>query len=105
MRIGCPGGWRRHVAGGLICRHGYGARDDRPLSSFAGGTGAYHDTAIALASDILGSAFTSAIYIRNRNIDLKRGGTMLACIVSMCIAGSIAAWHAGHVVLGLISLM
>ena len=31
--------------------------------SFAGETGAYHATAIALASDILGSAFTSAIYI------------------------------------------
>lgn len=72
--------------------------------SFAGETGAYHATAIALASDILGSAFTSAIYIRHRNIDLKRGGVMLACIVSMCVAGSIAAWHAGHVVLGTFSL-
>ena len=72
--------------------------------SFAGETGAYHATAIALASDILGSAFTSAIYIRHRNIDLKRGGIMLACIVSMCIAGSIAAWHAGNVVLGTFSL-
>lgn len=72
--------------------------------SFAGETGAYHATAIALASDILGSAFTSAIYIRHRNIDLKRGGIMLACIVAMCIAGSIAAWHAGHVVLGTFSL-
>ena len=72
--------------------------------SFAGETGAYHATAIALASDILGSAFTAGIYIRNRNIDLKRGGVMAACIVTMCIAGSIAAWHAGHVVLGTFSL-
>ncbi len=72
--------------------------------SFAGESGAYHATAIALASDILGSAFTSAIYIRHRNIDLKRGGIMLACIVSMCVAGSIAAWHAGNVVLGTFSL-
>ena len=72
--------------------------------SFAGETGAYHATAIALASDILGSAFTSAIYIKHKNIDLKRGGIMLACIISMCIAGSIAAWHAGNVVLGTFSL-
>ena len=72
--------------------------------SFAGETGAYHATAIALASDILGSAFTSAIYIKHRNIDLKRGGIMLACIIGMCIVGSIAAWHAGNVVLGTFSL-
>ncbi|MBP3655966.1 MAG: TSUP family transporter [Clostridia bacterium] len=72
--------------------------------SFAGETGAYHATAIALASDILGSAFTSAIYIRHRNIDLRRGGVMMACIITMCIAGSIAAWYAGNVVLGTFSL-
>ncbi|MBR4068377.1 MAG: TSUP family transporter [Clostridia bacterium] len=72
--------------------------------SFAGETGAYHATAIALASDILGSAFTSAIYIRHRNIDLKRGGIMLVCIICMCVAGSIVAWHAGNVVLGTFSL-
>lgn len=72
--------------------------------SFSGETGAYHATAIALASDILGSAFTSWIYIRHKNIDLRRGGVMLACIISMCVAGSIAAWHAGNVVLGTFSL-
>ncbi len=72
--------------------------------SFAGETGAYHATAIALASDILGSAFTAGIYIRNRNIDLRRGGVMLVCIIAMCVAGSVAAWHAGSVVLGTFSL-
>lgn len=72
--------------------------------SFAGETGAYHATAIALASDILGSAFTSAIYIRHKNIDLKRGWIMLTCIIAMCIAGSFAAWSAGNVVLGSFSL-
>ena len=72
--------------------------------SFAGETGAYHATAIALASDILGSAVTAGVYIRHRHIDLKRGWIMLACIVTMCIAGSVAAWHAGHVVLGSFSL-
>lgn len=68
--------------------------------AFAGDTGAYQATAIALASDILGSAVTTSVYIRNKNIDLKRGWIMLACILSMCTVGSLAAWKAGNVVLG-----
>ena len=68
--------------------------------SFAGETGAYQATAIALASDILGSAVTTATYIRHKNIDLKRGWIMLACIIGMCTVGSFAAWKAGNVVLG-----
>ncbi|MGM9629885.1 TSUP family transporter [Butyricicoccus sp.] len=72
--------------------------------SFAGETGAYHATAIALASDILGSAFTTGIYIRHKNIDLKRGWIMMACIIGMCIAGSFAAFEVGNVVLGGFSL-
>ncbi|MBO5352984.1 MAG: TSUP family transporter [Lachnospiraceae bacterium] len=68
--------------------------------SFAGETGAYQATAIALASDILGSAVTTATYIRHKNIDLKRGWIMLVCILSMCTVGSFAAWKAGNVVLG-----
>ena len=72
--------------------------------SSAGENGAYHATAIALASDIWGSAFTAAIYIRHKNIDLKRGAIMLVCIVGMCIAGSLAAFSAGRVVLGNFSL-
>ena len=72
--------------------------------SFAGETGAYQATAIALASDILGSAVTTATYIKNKNIDLKRGGIMLACILSMCAVGSYVAWLAGIVVLGSFTL-
>ena len=72
--------------------------------SFAGETGAYHATAIALASDILGSAFTAGIYIKHKNIDLRRGWIMLVCILSMCIVGSAAAFAAGNVVLGGFSL-
>ena len=68
--------------------------------SFAGETGAYQATAIALASDILGSAVTTTTYIRHKNIDLKRGWIMLACITGMCTVGSFAAWKAGNVVLG-----
>ncbi len=68
--------------------------------SFSGETGAYQATAIALASDILGSAVTSYVYVKNKNIDLKRGWIMLACIISMCTVGSFAAWKVGNVVLG-----
>ena len=72
--------------------------------SFSGESGVYQATAIALASDILGSAVTTLVYWRHGNIDLKRGWIMAACITSMCIAGSVAAYFAGNVVLGNFSL-
>ena len=68
--------------------------------SFSGETGAYQATAIALASDILGSAVTAATYIRHKNIDLRRGWVMLVCILAMCTVGSYAAYRVGNVVLG-----
>lgn len=68
--------------------------------SFSGQTGAYQATAIALAADILGSAVTTATYIKHKNIDLKRGWIMLVCIIGMCTVGSFAAWQVGNVVLG-----
>lgn len=72
--------------------------------SFAGETGAYQATAVALASDILGSAVTAAVYIKHKNIDLRRGWVMLVCVLALCTAGSFAAWLAGNVVLGGFSL-
>jgi uncharacterized membrane protein YfcA/dolichol kinase len=68
--------------------------------SFAGETGAYQATAIALASDILGSAVTTYTYARHKNIDLKRGWIMLVCILGMCTVGSYVAFIVGNVVLG-----
>jgi uncharacterized membrane protein YfcA len=73
--------------------------------SFSGETGAYQATAIALASDVLGSAVTTATYIKYKNIDLKRGWIMMVCILSMCTVGSFAAWKAGNVVLGNFTLI
>jgi hypothetical protein len=73
--------------------------------SFAGETGAYQATAIALASDVLGSAVTTYTYIKHGNIDLKRGWIMMVCILSMCTVGSFAAWKAGNVVLGSFTLI
>ncbi|MBR5089468.1 MAG: TSUP family transporter, partial [Ruminiclostridium sp.] len=72
--------------------------------SFAGETGAYQATAIALASDILGSAITAYTYSKYKHIDLKRGWIMLVCIVSMCTVGSYVAFIVGNVVLGSFTL-
>lgn len=72
--------------------------------SFSGETGVYQATAIALASDILGSAVTTITYARHKHIDLKRGWIMLVCILSMCTVGSYVAWLAGNVVLGSFTL-
>lgn len=72
--------------------------------SFAGETGAYQATAIALASDILGSAVTAYTYGKNKNIDLRRGWIMLVCILTMCTVGSYVAFIAGNVVLGSFTL-
>lgn len=72
--------------------------------SFSGETGAYQATAIALASDILGSAVTTCTYAKHKNIDLKRGWIMLVCILAMCTLGSYVAFLAGNVVLGSFTL-
>ena len=73
--------------------------------SFAGETGAYQATAIALASDILGSAVTAFTYARHKNMDLKRGWIMMVCILCMCTVGSYAAYKVGNVVLGSFTLV
>ena len=68
--------------------------------SFAGETGAYQATAVALASDILGSAVTTYTYAKHKNIDLKRGWLIMTCILVMCTVGSYVAFIAGNTVLG-----
>ena len=68
--------------------------------SFAGETGAYQATAVALASDILGSAVATCTYAKHKNIDLKRGWLIMTCILIMSAIGSYAAFLTGNVVLG-----
>ena len=72
--------------------------------SFSGETGVYQATAIALASDILGSAVTTWTYAKHKNIDLRRGWIMLVCILAMSTVGSYVAYLAGNVVLGSFTL-
>jgi len=61
-------------------------------------------TAIALASDILGSAVTTSVYAKNKNIDLRRGWILTVCVIGMCAVGSIAAYFTGQQVLSGFSL-
>ena len=68
--------------------------------SFSGETGAYQATAVALASDILGSAVTTYTYAKNKNIDLRRSWLIMTCILTMCTVGSYVAFIAGNTVLG-----
>ena len=72
--------------------------------TFGGEHGAYMATAIALASDILGSAVTTLVYAKNKKIDLKHGWLIAACIIGMCTVGSIAAYFTHQTVLGGFSL-
>lgn len=73
--------------------------------TFGGEHGAYMATAIALASDILGSAVTTGVYAKNKKIDLKHGWLMAVCIIGMCTVGSIAAYFTHQNVLGGFSLL
>ena len=68
--------------------------------SFSGETGAYQATAVALASDILGSAVTTVTYAKHKNIDIKRSWLIMTCILTMCTVGSYVAFIAGNTVLG-----
>ncbi len=72
--------------------------------TFGGEHGAYMATAIALASDILGSAVTTGVYAKNKKIDLKHGWLIAACIIGICTVGSIAAYFTHQSVLGGFSL-
>ena len=61
--------------------------------------------AIALASDVLGSAITTWTYGKNKNIDLKRGIVLIVSIISMCAVGSVAAYFVHQEVMGTFSLI
>lgn len=51
----------------------------------------YQATAIALASDVIASIVSSIIYIKHKNIDLKRCWLVMLCVIVMSIVGSIVA--------------
>lgn len=66
--------------------------------------GVFAATAIALASDVIGSAVTAGVYAKNRRIDLKRAYLLLILVLTTCIAGSVAAYFTHQEVLGGLTL-
>lgn len=74
-------------------------------STFGGDTGTFQAVAIALASDVLASFVSTAIYIRHKNVDLKRSWLMIVCVVSMCIVGTIIAFFIPNHINGTFSLV
>lgn len=52
---------------------------------------AYEAVGIALASDVLASAFSAATYARNKNIDIRNGLVMMAFVLLFTMVGSYAA--------------
>lgn len=52
---------------------------------------AYEAVGIALASDVLASAFSAATYAKNKNIDIRNGLVMMAFVLLFTMVGSYAA--------------
>ncbi len=53
----------------------------------------YMAVGIALASDVLASAASAVTYHKNKNIDIKNGIVMMACVLLFTVVGSWAARH------------
>lgn len=73
------------------------------LSTFLG-VPAYQAIGIALASDVLASAFSAVIYGFNKHLDIKGGLLLLVCVVVFTYFGSIVSVHVGNQGLGVFSL-
>lgn len=52
------------------------------------GVDPYTAVGIALASDVLASAVSAWTYWRNKNIDIRNGLIMMACVLIMTVCGS-----------------
>lgn len=60
--------------------------------SFGGDGGQFNAVAIALASDVLASVVSTAIYSKHKNVDLKRSWILIVCVLTTCIAGTVIAF-------------
>lgn len=60
----------------------------------------YMAVGIALASDVLASAASAVTYHKNKNIDIKNGIVMMACVLLFTVVGSLAASRMPHSVMG-----
>lgn len=73
-------------------------------SVFGGDTGTFQAVAIALASDVLASTVSTLIYIKHKNVDLKRSWIVIVCVVAMCIVGTIIAYFIPNHINGAFSI-
>lgn len=60
----------------------------------------YMAVGIALASDVLASAASAITYHKNKNIDIKNGIVMMACVLLFTVVGSWVAGLMPHSVMG-----
>ncbi len=64
-----------------------------PMLTVFLGLPAYQSVGIALASDVLASAFSAVTYARNRHIDLQNGLVMLVSVLIFTLVGSAVAYQ------------
>ena len=60
----------------------------------------YMAVGIALASDVLASGASAITYHKNKNIDIKNGTVMMACVLLFTVVGSYVASMVPHSVMG-----
>ena len=60
----------------------------------------YMAVGIALASDVLASGASDITYHKNKNIDIKNGIVMMACVLLFTVVGSYVASMVPHSVMG-----
>ncbi len=73
--------------------------------SFSTGSGTYAAITIALASDIISSAFTALVYYKNGNVSLKRSWIMLLSVAVSSILGSYFSSLIDNITLGSFSII
>ncbi len=65
----------------------------------------YESVGIGLASDVLASAFSAAVYAKNKNIDVKNGILMIISVLIMTIIGSYFSQYMPDNEMGWISIL
>ncbi len=65
----------------------------------------YESIGIGLASDVLASAFSAAVYAKNKNIDMKNGLLMMISVFFMTIIGSYFSQYMPDTQMGWFSIL
>lgn len=73
------------------------------LATFLG-VNTYEAVAIALASDVLASAVSAIVYAKNKNIDIKNGLIMMACVLVFCVIGTFVGLLFPQKAMGILSI-